>query len=79
MDYEEDYELINNIYSNVSFKNVLNLYDVIDYMDNNLEIAKLNQDCVQLELEEKVKEEIDRRYKENLEGIRRIKNDIYSK
>jgi spore coat polysaccharide biosynthesis protein SpsF len=79
LDYDADYALINNIYSNVSFKKVLNLYDVIDYMDNNPEIAKLNQDCVQLELDERVKEGIDRLYKENLEGIRRIKNDIYSK
>ena len=75
LDYEEDYELINNIYSNVPFKNVLNLYDVIDYMDNNPEIAKLNQDCVQLELDDKVTEEIDKNYKENLEEIKRMKNE----
>jgi spore coat polysaccharide biosynthesis protein SpsF len=79
LDYEEDYELINNIYSHVPFKKVLNLYDVIDYLDKNPGIAKINQNCVQLDLDEKVKEEIDKSYKENLEEIRRIKNGIYSK
>lgn len=73
LDYDEDYELINNIYCHVPFKTVLNLYDVIDYLDKNLEIAKLNQNCIQLDLEEKVKEEIDRRYKENFRGNKKAK------
>ena len=33
LDYEEDYEFINNIYNNVPFDNVLVLTDVIDYLD----------------------------------------------
>ena len=77
LDYDEDYELINNIYSNVPFKKVLNLYNVIDYLDKNPEIAKINQNCVQLDLDKKVKEEIDKHYKENLEEIRKIKAEIY--
>ena len=79
MDYDEDYELINNIYCHVAFKKVLNLYDVIDYLGKNPEIAKINQNCVQLDLDEKVKEEIGKSYKENLEEIKRIKNKIYSR
>jgi len=55
LDYDEDYELIRNIYDNVPFKKILNLYDVIDYLDKNPEIAKINQKCVQLDLDEKVK------------------------
>lgn len=77
LDYEEDYELINNIYSNVPFEKVLNLYDVIDYLDKNPEIAKINQNCIQLDLDKKVKEEIDKNYKENLEEIKRIKKGVY--
>lgn len=77
LDYEEDYGLINNIYSNVPFKKVINLYNVIDYLDKNPEIAKVNQNCVQLDLNEKVKEEINKHYKENLEEIKRIKKEIY--
>ena len=79
LDYDEDYALINNIYCYVPFKKVLNLEDVIGYLDRNPEIAKLNQDCVQLDLNEKVKEEIDRLYKENSVEIKRIKREIYSR
>ncbi|MBA7599962.1 8-amino-3,8-dideoxy-manno-octulosonate cytidylyltransferase [subsurface metagenome] len=77
LDYGEDYELINNIYSNVPFEKVLNLYNVIDYLDKHPDIAKINQNCVQLDLDEKVKEEIDKSYKENLEEIKRVKEKIY--
>ena len=76
LDYEEDYELINNIYCNVPFKNVLNLYNVIDYLDKNPKIAKINQKCDQLDLDEKIKEDIDKYYKENLEEIKRLKMKI---
>jgi len=79
LDYNEDYELLNNIYSNVPFEKVLNLHNLIDYLDKNPEIAKINQKCVQLDLDEKTKEEIDRNYKEKLEEIKRIKNGIYLK
>ncbi len=77
LDYEEDYELIRNIYYNIPFKKVLNLYDVIDYLDKNPEIAKINQKCIQLDLDEKVKEDIDKHYKENLGEIRKVKGEIY--
>jgi len=40
LDYGEDYELINNIYSNVPFQKVFNLYKVIDYLDKNPQVAK---------------------------------------
>jgi len=77
LDYEEDYELIRNIYCNIPFKKVLNLYNVIDYLDKNPEIAKINQKCIQLDLDEKVKGEIDKHYKENLGEIKKIKSEAY--
>lgn len=77
LDYEEDYELIRNIYDNVPFKKVLNLYNVIDYLDKNPEIAKINQNCVQLDLDEKVKEDIDNIYIKNFSDIKRLKKEIY--
>ena len=77
LDYDEDYELIRNIYYNIPFKKILNLYNVIDYLNKNPEIAKINQNCVQLDLDEKVKEEIDKHYKDNLEEIIEIKEKIY--
>jgi len=77
LDYPEDYEFVNHIYSNIPFKKVINLYNVLDYLDKNPEIAKINQNCVQLDLDEKVKEDIDKHYKENLEEIKRLKKEIY--
>jgi len=77
LDYDEDYELIRNIYSNIPFKKVLNLYNVIDYLDNNPEIAKINQNCIQLDVDEKVKQEIDKYYKENSEEVKRLKKVVY--
>jgi len=58
---------------------VLNIYNVIDYLDKNPEIAKINQNCVRLDLDEKVKEKIDKHYKENLEEMKKIKDKIYLK
>jgi len=77
LDYEEDYGLINDIYSNVPFQKVINLYNVINYLDRNPEIAKINQKCVQRDLDEKGKGDIDKHYKENLEEIIEIKEKIY--
>ena len=54
-------------------------FNVIDYLDKNPEIAKMNQNCVQLDLDKKVKKEIDKYYKENLEEIKRIKKETYYK
>lgn len=79
LDYDEDYDLINNIYSNVPFKKVLNMDDVIDYLDKNPKIVKINQDCVQLDLGEKIKVKIDRMYIEKLDEIKKIKRSIYRK
>ena len=77
--YDEDYELIRNIYSSIAFKKVLNLYNVIDYLDKNSEIAKINQKCVQLDLDEKIKVKIDRMYIEKLDEIKKINRSIYRK
>jgi len=58
---------------------VLNLHNVIDYLDKNPQIAKINQKCVQLDLDGNIREEVNRNYKEKLEEIKRIKNGIYLK
>lgn len=79
LDYDEDYELINNIYSNVKFDKVLNLYNAIDYLDKNPDISKINAKCVQLDLPEEVIKEINKSFKENIEKIKEIKDRIYSR
>lgn len=77
LDYEEDYEFINNIYLNVPCKDVLNLYDVIDYLDKNAYVVDINKNCIQFDLDKKVIEEIDSNYRKNIESIKKIKNEIY--
>jgi len=77
LDYQEDYELMNNIYSNMTFKKILNLEKVIDYLDRNPKIAQINKRCIQRDLDERIKKKIDRNFKENLEEIKKIKNKIY--
>ena len=49
----------------------------LNYLDKNPEIVKINQNCVQLDLDEKVKEDLDKYYKENLGEIIEIKEKIY--
>ncbi len=49
----------------------------LNYLDKNPEIVKINQNCVQLGLDEKVKEDLDKYYKENLGEIIEIREKIY--
>lgn len=81
MDYEQDLEFIRNIYSNVSFKGVISLSHAMDYLGRNPDVAKINQHCVQLQLDPKSKGKIDKNYRDNLEKIKEIKRlrkKIYS-
>jgi spore coat polysaccharide biosynthesis protein SpsF len=76
LDYLEDYQLINHIYSNLNFDKVVNLYDLMDYLENHPDISKINVDCVQKTLDEKLKRKIDKNYEENIEEIKKIKKEI---
>lgn len=78
LDYEEDYELINNIYTNVPFKRIINMFDVVQYLNKNPEVAKINKDSVHLDLDKKTKEEINKNFKERLYEIKNIKKQIYA-
>lgn len=78
LDYEEDYELISNIYSHVPFNTVLNLYEVVDYLDRHPELVKLNASCFQRDMAPELKAQIDRVYSKNEKQIEAIKRDIYS-
>lgn len=78
LDYQEDYELFDNIYRNITGDEVLDLEDVIDYLDDHSEVASMNKHCVQMVLDEQLQLEIDRCYAENIEEIRQIKKRIYA-
>ena len=77
LDYEEDYKFINHLYSNIKFKKILDLYDVMKYLDIHPEIAKINKNCVQQNLDNEIIRKIDNYFKENYEEIIKIKNEIY--
>lgn len=77
LDYNEDYEVIRAIYTKIPFENVLNLTEVIDFLDENPQIANINKKCVQLDLEREVKMRIDDYYKKNQQQIITIKEKIY--
>ncbi len=77
LDYEADYDLINMLYCSIPYKGVVNLYNVLRYLDENPEIVKINQNCVQMDLDERIKEEIERVYSEKADEIKRIKEEIY--
>ena len=78
MDYPEDYQFINNIYTNVPFDNVLDLYNVMDYLDANPNTIAINKNCIQRDLDVGVKNQIDQYYKDKLDEIKIIKDKIYS-
>lgn len=77
LDYYEDYELIRKVYTNVKFENTLNLIDVIDYLEENPEIENINKRCTQLDIDSKIKKEIEENYSKNLQEILDIKRKIY--
>lgn len=49
----------------------------LNYLDKNPEIIRINQNCVQLDLDEKIKAKIDKMYIEKLDEIKKIKRNFY--
>ncbi len=77
LDYIQDYEMISNVYSNVPFVDIINLEEVIDYLDKHPEVIKINQNCLQRDLDQSIKNKIAKNYRDNLEKIKSIKEEIY--
>lgn len=77
LDYEEDYKLLNHLYTNISFKTTLGLDKVVEYLEKYPEIVKINKDCIQLDLDDETKNKIDKFYTENLEKIKKVKQETY--
>jgi spore coat polysaccharide biosynthesis protein SpsF len=78
LDYTEDYQLINHLYITILFKTTLKLEKVVEYLDKHPEIAAINKLCVQLDLDPKVKENIDKNYRDHFQEIKKLKQEIYS-
>lgn len=77
LDYSEDYELLNHIYRHVAFDGVLNLHDVISFLEQHPDVAKINSHIQRSWLPEKKVQAIEKFYKENLDMILKVKNDVY--
>jgi spore coat polysaccharide biosynthesis protein SpsF len=78
LDYLQDYQLINHLYTSIPFTTTLPLEKVVEYLDTHPEIAKINASCVQLDLKPNIKNHIDTNYREHLQEIKKIKQEIYS-
>jgi len=68
--------MINHIYSNVGFKKVIDLYKLIEYLDKNPEIAKINKDMKLNQISKVTKEKIDRLYRQKEREIKVIKQKL---
>lgn len=79
LDYPEDYQLLNYLYTTIPFKTTLQLEKVVAYLDKNPQIAAVNSSCIQLDLEQKIKDQIEKNYHEHYQEIKKIKQHIYSK
>jgi spore coat polysaccharide biosynthesis protein SpsF len=78
LDYPEDYKLLNYLYTTVPFKTTLKLEKVVEYLDKHPEIAAINSLCIQLELDKKLKDQIDKNYQEHFQEIKKIKQEVYA-
>jgi spore coat polysaccharide biosynthesis protein SpsF len=78
LDYKEDYELLNHLYTHIPFRTTLSLRSVVTYLDAHPEVVAINKGCIQLDLDKAMKEHIDKMYKEHFKKIQKIKQDIYT-
>lgn len=78
LDYIEDYQLINHLYTTIPFTKTLPLETVVEYLDAHPEIAAINASCVQLDLEPNLKRQIESNYHDHFQEIKKIKQEIYS-
>lgn len=78
LDYPEDYELLNHLYTHIPFQRTLSLRSVVKYLDTHPEIVTINKNCIQLDLAPAVKGHINSSYQEHYKEIKKIKQDIYA-
>ncbi|WP_053956736.1 cytidylyltransferase domain-containing protein [Inediibacterium massiliense] len=77
LDYEEDYELFRILYNKLQYNDIINLYDVVDYIDKNPEIKKINEHCIQATLSNEKLDKINKYYLKNHDKIMKIKEEVY--
>ena len=76
-DYTEDYKFLQAIWDHTSEEDRMDLGKVLTYLKANTGITDIHSDRIQLDLDKKVKKEIDDYYISNLDEILKIKKEIY--
>jgi spore coat polysaccharide biosynthesis protein SpsF len=77
LDEIEDYYFFLEIYNKFPKNKVLDLLEVYDFLKKNPEIANINKDIIQRDLDKKIKTRINKFYKDNKKKIMNIKKKIY--
>ncbi len=81
MDTEDDYVLISKIYQDlkITTDNIIDLNVVVEYLDQNPEIAQMNKDVQQSQLDSTVKDNIKALYSKEYNRFHKIKNRVYGR
>lgn len=77
LDVIEDYRFFSEIYNRFKKNKVLDLLEVYNFLKKNPEIANINKDIIQRDLDKKIKTRINKFYKDNKKKIMNIKKKIY--
>lgn len=78
LDEIEDYRLIKTVYNNFEKDSVVSVLESYDFLDRNPDIATMNRDVIQIDLDDSVKKKIDKFFITNKEDILRIKKELYN-
>lgn len=78
-DYQEDYLLLNRIYSDFNEDITPNLLEVLDYLRSNREVVAINSERKQASLSKDVIDRIDSFYSTEYSKVLELKKSIYDK
>jgi len=78
LDERDDYDLIKFIYSKFEENDIIDILDVYKLLDENNDMAILNSNVVQRDLDQSIKNDIDIYYNKQKDRILSIKNSIYN-
>lgn len=77
LDYEEDYQVINHVYCHIPYRRVMNLNNAIEYLTAHPAVAGLNRNCVQLDMDKKVKNSLDELFALKKDELFALKAKVY--
>jgi len=78
LDEKDDYLFFKTLYSQFDKDNVIDILDAYQYLDNNPQVAQINTNVKQRDLDEETKKKIDEHYMKNRAKILKIKEIIYA-